>query len=93
MKTIATTIAAVLFTTGVYASDVYQGLEQGNSDLNSHLFNGPETTGIQPGIGDSFDIYSGLGDGNEDLFKAIDGDFRESERPAIYGPATGNPDL
>lgn len=94
MKTIIITIAATLFTANVGASDVYQGLEQGNPDLASTHVSAAEYAGVQPGIGDSVDIYGGLADGNADLFKADrSGPTSSGNDPDIYMSVSGNPDL
>ena len=92
MKTITATIAAALFSVSASASDVYHGLERGNSDIDT----GHEESyaGVQPGVGDSFDIYSGLADGNADLFKSDHSGTTDSgDSPDIYMGISGNPDL
>jgi len=50
--------------------------------------------GVQPGVGDSFDVYSGLADGNADLFKSdSSGPTDSGDDPDIYMGVSGNPDL
>ena len=94
MKTIITAIVATLFTVSASAADVYQGLEDGNTDLSTLQVNAEDFAGVQPGVGDSFDVYSGLGDGNADLFKADhSGPTGSGTDPDIYMGISGNPDL
>ena len=94
MKTIITAAAAVLFTAGVNADDVYQGLAAGNPDLFDRHQPVDSMSAVQPSVGDGFDRYHGLGDGNADLFKGDGSLERESTgRPDIYMNVSGNPDL
>ena len=94
MKTIITAIAATLFTASVSAADVYQGLEEGNTDLSTLQVNAEDFAGVQPGVGDSFDVYGGLGEGNADLFKADhSGPTDSGTDPDIYKSISDNPDL
>ncbi len=96
MKTISATVVATLFAASVSASDVYHGLEQGNSDLQGGASSSGAITASQPSIGSDFDHYQGWADGNHDLF----GDVRYSSLGGRSGPANvyrgfagGNPDL
>jgi hypothetical protein len=94
MKTIISAAAAVLFTAGVHADDVYHGLAEGNSDLFDRHQPVDTMAPVQPSVGDGFDRYQGLGDGNADLFKGDGSLQRESTgRPDIYMNASGNSDL
>ena len=94
MKTIITAIAATLFTAGVSAADVYQGIDKGNPDLSSQRVSAEDFAGVQPSVGDSIDRYHGLADGNSDLFKADrSGPTNSGEAPDIYMGLGGNPDL
>ena len=93
MKTIITAVAATLFTASVSATDLYRGLEEGNTDLSTQV-SVDEFIGVQPGVGDSFDLYGGIGDGNGDLFKADrSGSTDSGDAPNIYMNISGNPDL
>jgi len=96
MNTIIATAAATLFAASVSASDIYNGFEQGNSDLTGgYVSSGEMMTAAQPGIGSDFDRYHGWADGNQDLF----GDTQVSTPVSRSGPAdvyrnfSGNPDL
>ena len=94
MKTIITTAAAALFAANVGAVEIYHGLEEGNSDLNTHRVSANDFAGVQPSIGDSVSRYQGWADGNPDLFKADGAQERPSTgRPDIYMNVSGNPDL
>ena len=95
MKTIIiTAIAATLFSASVSATDVYRGIEDGNTDLSTRYASASGFVGVQPGVGDSFDVYGGIGDGNADLFKADRSDPMDSgSDPDIYMNVSGNPDL
>ena len=94
MKIIIPAVAAVLFTAGVHAGDVYHGLAQGNPDLIDRHQPVDVMAATQPSVGDSFDRYQGIGDGNTDLFKGDGSLDRESTgRPDIYTNGAGNPDL
>jgi len=92
MKTIVTAIIATSFAASVSAADVYHGLESGNSDIDTG--HAETYAGVQPGVGDSFDLYSGLADGNADLFKSDrSGSTDSGDAPDIYMSVSGNPDL
>jgi hypothetical protein len=94
MKTIFATIAATLFTAGVSATDVYHGLDEGNSDLSTKRLSAEDFAGVQPGIGDGIDRYHGWADGNPDLFKSDrSGPTDTGNDPDIYMNVSGNPDL
>lgn len=96
MKTLITTTAAALLTAAAFsagATDVYQGLGEGNPDLVSQ----PEpidTIAVQPGVGSALDRYHGWAEGNDDLFDVrIQGSAPSGAAPEIYSGASGNPDL
>jgi len=96
-KTIAIA-AAMLFTAGAQAADSYEALTTGNPDSGSGLIKYEGVTAVQPGVGSQVDRYQGIGQGNSDLFSVdVDAAFNQerkrSERPNIYGPFDGNPDL
>ncbi len=86
------TAAAALFAVNVSATDVYHGLQRGNSDLDSA--SAYEYAGVQPSVGDSVSRYQGWDEGNPDLFKGDGSQSIESTgRPDIYMNVSGNPDL
>ena len=94
MKTIITAVAASLFTVSVNATDIYNGLDAGNSDLSTSQVSATDFLGVQPGVGDSSNRYNGLDDGNADLFKADNSGLTDSgDAPDIYIGIAGNPDL
>jgi hypothetical protein len=93
MTKYAIAFAATFFTASVTAGNVYQGLAQGNPDLSSGDRTAAGVVGIQPGVGDSFDIYNGLADLNDDLFGTIVDTKQNGPRPDIYHNLRGNPDL
>jgi hypothetical protein len=94
MKTIITAITAILFTTGVNAADVYQGIDQGNPDLSAQRTISEGFVGVQPSIGDSANRYHGWAEGNPDLFAAdSSGPTDSGNDPNIYHDFAGNPDL
>ena len=95
MKTIATAIAAALFATGATASNIYNGFGDSNPDLSvGYASVQMDMTGVQPGVGDSFDRYHGWADNNPDLFRAMGGSGSTHESPDRYGSFDdGNPDL
>jgi hypothetical protein len=94
MKTIITAIAATLFTAGVSAVDVYQGIDEGNSDLSTQGGNAEDFVGVQPSVGDSVNRYHGWAEGNPDLFKADrSGPNGAGSDPDIYHGFAGNSDL
>ncbi len=89
------TIAFTLFATlssGAFADHVYRGLAEGNPDLNNGQHAAP-ITGVQPGVGTSFDIYRGLAKGNQDLFQRREQTGSAGARPDIYQGLGRNPDL
>jgi hypothetical protein len=86
-------LAVTLFAANIAADSVYKGLADGNPDLFQHTRGSVATVGIQPGVGDSFDLYHGLADGNAELFSPVQDDKNSGPRPNIYlgfGP-TGDP--
>ncbi len=93
MTKYAITIAAALFSATTLADEVYHGLAAGNPDLFDGNQYRAESVGIQPGIGDSFDIYLGLGIGNQDLFNPVSAPRVSGSRPNIYQGFRANPDL
>ena len=95
MKTIATAIVAALFATGATASNIYGGFGNNNSDLSVGYASGQmDVTGVQPGVGDSFDRYQGWANNNPDLFSATGAPRSTHESPDRYGSFDdGNPDL
>ncbi len=93
MKTIITA-AAALFAANVSATDIYYGLDEGNSDLSTIHLSAEDFVGVQPSIGDSVERYHGWADGNPDLFKADRGATTDStDDPDIYNALGDNPDL
>jgi len=94
MNKLAAAIVTTMFTAGAGAADVYQGLDQGNSDLSNPRLSAEDFVGVQPSIGDSVDRYHGWADGNPDIFKADRGGTTNSgEDPNIYTGISRNPDL
>ena len=95
MKKIATTLATALFATGAAAADIYNGFGGKNPDLSVGYASVETTvTGMQPGIGDSFDRYHGWADNNPDLFNSTGMSRSTHESPDRYGSfGDGNPDL
>ena len=95
MKTIATAIAAALFATGATASNIYNGFGNNNPDLSvGYASVQMDVTGVQPGIGDSFDRYHGWADSNPDLFSSTGAPRSTHQSPDRYGSFDdGNPDL
>ena len=94
MKTTIIPIAAALFSAGVSAADVYQGIDNGNSDLSSQRVSEEDYVAVQPSVGDSVNRYQGFADGNPDLFKSdSSGTTGSGVAPDIYGGVSGNPDL
>ena len=95
MKKIATAIATALFATGATAADIYNGFGDNNPDLSVGYASAPmAVTGVQPGIGDSFDRYHGWADNNPDLFKSTGVSRSTHESPDRYSSFDdGNPDL
>jgi predicted membrane-bound mannosyltransferase len=96
-KTIAIA-AAALFTAGAQAADSYQQFTAGNPDSSNPLIKYEGVTAVQPGVGSDVDRYQGIGRGNSDLFDvdldaAFNRESERSERPNIYGPFGGSPDL
>ncbi len=96
-KTIAIA-AAALFTAGAQAADSYRQFTAGNPDSGHEVVTYAGATAVQPGVGSDFDRYQGIARGNPDLFEVgLDADTNperaRSERPDIYGPFGGNPDL
>ncbi len=95
MKTIIATAAATLFAASVSAGSIYNGFEQGNSDLQGgYASSGGAITASQPGVGSGFDRYQGWADGNHDLFEDTHSTPLNRSAPAdVYRGFTGNPDL
>lgn len=90
--------AAILFTAGAQAADSYRELTAGNPDSGSGLIKYEGVTAVQPSVGSDVDRYQGIGRGNSDLFNvdldaAFNRERERSERPDIYGPFGGSPDL
>jgi hypothetical protein len=86
----ALALAVTLFAANIAADSVYQGFADGNPDLFQYTRGSVATVGIQPGVGDSFDLYHGLADGNSELFSPVQDDKDNGPRPDIYrgfGPA------
>ncbi len=81
----ALTLAVTLFAANIAADSVYKGLADGNPDLFQYTRGSVATVGIQPGVGDSFDLYHGLADGNSELFSPVQDDKNHGPRPDIYG--------
>jgi hypothetical protein len=94
MKTIITAAAAALFAANVSAVEIYNGLEEGNTDLATPRVSAEDFAGVQPSIGDSVSRYQGWAEGNPDLFKTDGSQERPSTgRPDIYTNVSENPDL
>ena len=98
MKTITTAIAAALFATGATgatASNIYGGFGNNNPDLSvGYATVQMDVTGVQPGVGDSFDRYHGWANNNPDLFSATGAPRSTHESPDRYGSFDdGNSDL
>lgn len=90
--------AATLFATGAQAADSYQQFTAGNPDIGARGISYADVTAVQPGVGSSVDRYQGIAQGNSDLFSVDLGTTTDrvgtrSERPDIYGPFGGSPDL
>jgi hypothetical protein len=80
----AIALAMTLFAANIAADTVYNGFADGNPDLFQHNRGSAVTIGIQPGVGDSFDLYHGLADGNSELFSPVQDDKVNGPRPGIY---------
>ncbi|MFB1492435.1 MULTISPECIES: hypothetical protein [unclassified Thiocapsa] len=81
----ALALAVTLFAANIAADTVYQGFADGNPDLFVYSRESVPAVGIQPGVGDSFDLYHGLADGNSELFSPVQDDKNHGPRPDIYG--------
>ena len=98
MKVAALAIATALFTASAAADHVYHGIAQGDDDLYGYGPNDERVTGVQPGVGDSFEIYGRFGTDNDDLFSAAErGGSRVADPdrtlPRIYKGFGPDPDL
>lgn len=93
MKRIAATIATTLLAASAAATDIYQGLGEGNSDLMSGVDQDVQVTGVQREVGDTVDLYRGFGSDNDDLSLRFEAEITDHEHPDIYGVAGDNPDL
>ena len=95
MKKIATAIATALLATGTNAANIYHGFGGDNPDLSvGYASIQTNVTGIQPGVGNSFDRYHGWADNNPDLFRFTGASRSAHESPDRYGNFDdGNPDL
>jgi hypothetical protein len=80
----ALALAVTLFAANIAADTVYQGFADGNPDLFAHTRESVPAVGIQPGVGDSFDLYHGLADGNSELFRPVQDNKNNGPRPDIY---------
>lgn len=90
--------AAALLTAGAQAADSYTQFTAGNPDSARQRITYEGRTAVAPSIGSSLDRYQGIAQGNSDLFSvdrsaAFNREHARSERPDIYGPFGGNPDL
>ncbi|EGV19016.1 hypothetical protein [Thiocapsa marina] len=52
----ALALAVTLFAANIAADTVYQGFAEGNPDLFAHTRESVPALGVQPGVGDSFDL-------------------------------------
>lgn len=93
MTKYAIPFAASLFAITAVADDVYHGLAEGNADLFDEHRASISPLGVQPGVGDRFDIYGGLGIGNQDLLNPVEASTDSGPRPNIYQGFGANPDL
>jgi hypothetical protein len=94
MKRLLAVIASSVFAAGVSATDWYDDLADGNSDLSNKRLSTADFAGVQPSIGDSTSRYHGIAQDNPDLFIADSNSATHSgDEPRVYGSVSGNPDL
>lgn len=80
----AIALSMTLFAANIAADTIYNGFADGNPDLFQSNRGSVAAVGVQPGVGDSFDLYHGLADGNSELFSAVENDKVNGPRPNIY---------
>jgi hypothetical protein len=94
MKRLIVVMASSFFAAGVSATDIYNGLDEGNTDLSTPRLSASDFAGVQPSVGDSVSRYQGWDKGNPDLFRAErSGESGAGSNPDIYMGLSGNPDL